>query len=210
MSVVVGGLVALALLAGVGVVGRRPARSRSRAGRAARTDDRSPSWDLSAVLLGASAQLRAGASPAGAWSRVLGDPTAGPVPTVGALVLATRRSRRRPGDLQRARAVVAATRLSDDLGAPLAGVLDRIASAVAADEEAEGERRAALAGPRATARVLAGLPLLGLVLGGLLGADPVAVVLSGGLGTTAAVLGVTALLLGRWWTSALLARAARP
>jgi len=105
---------------------------------------------------------------------------------------------------------VAAARLSDELGAPLSGVLDRIASAVAADEEAEDERRAALAGPRATARVLAWLPLLGLLLGGLLGADPVGVVLSGGLGTMAAALGAALLLLGRWWTGALLRRAARP
>ena len=34
-----------------------------------------------------------------------------------------------------------------------------------AEEEADGERRAALAGPRATARVLTGLPLLGVGLG---------------------------------------------
>ena len=88
-------------------------------------------------------------------------------------------------------------------------MLERIASAVAADEEADGERRAALAGPRSTAQVLAWLPLLGVALGALLGADPVAVVLSGGLGTASAVLGVVMLLLGRWWTAALLARAGR-
>ena len=111
--------------------------------------------------------------------------------------------------MQRARAVLAATRLADELGAPLAGVLERIAFAVAADEEADGERRAALAGPRSTAQVLAWLPLLGVALGALLGADPVAVVLSGGLGTASAVLGVTMLLLGRWWTAALLTRAGR-
>ena len=104
---------------------------------------------------------------------------------------------------------LAAARLSDELGAPLAGVLERIASAVAADEEADGERRAALAGPRSTAQVLAWLPLLGVALGALLGADPVAVVLSGGLGTASAVLGAAMLLLGRGWTAALLARAGR-
>ena len=38
---------------------------------------------------------------------------------------------------------------------------------------------------------------------------PSAAVLSGGLGTTSAVLGVALLLLGRWWTGALLARAGR-
>ena len=113
------------------------------------------------------------------------------------------------GAVVRVRAALAAARLSDELGAPLAGVLERIASAVAADEEADGERRAALAGPRATAQVLAWLPLLGVALGALLGADPVAVVLSGGLGTASAMLGVTLLLLGRWWTATLLTRAGR-
>ena len=113
------------------------------------------------------------------------------------------------GAVQRIRAALAAARLSDELGAPLAGVLERIASAVAADEEADGERRSALAGPRSTAQVLAWLPLLGVALGALLGADPVAVVLSGGLGTASAVMGVVMLLLGRWWTATLLARAGR-
>lgn len=111
--------------------------------------------------------------------------------------------------MQRARAVLAAVALSDELGAPLAGVLERIASAVAADEEAEGERRAALSGPRSTAQVLAWLPLLGAALGALLGADPVEVVVSGGLGTVSAMLGVVLLVLGRWWTATLLARAGR-
>ncbi|GEL96829.1 type II secretion system F family protein [Cellulomonas terrae] len=119
------------------------------------------------------------------------------------------RGRGDDGTVQRARAVLAAVRLSEELGAPLAGVLERIASAVAADEEAEGERRAALSGPRSTAQVLAWLPLLGVVLGALLGADPVGVVLSGGPGTVSALVGAALLLLGRWWTAALLARAGR-
>ena len=143
-----------------------------------------------------------GRRPVEAWSRALGTAAAGPVPTVDALLAATSRPARRAvprpptragrglglradgvaavprtratdGAVQRVRAVLAAARLSDELGAPLAGVLERIASAVAADEEADGERRAALAGPRSTAQVLAWLPLLGVALGALLGADPV-------------------------------------
>ncbi|KQS99885.1 hypothetical protein ASG23_08355 [Cellulomonas sp. Leaf395] len=146
----------------------------------------------------------------------MGTAAVGPVPTVSTLLTATSRparlrfrGRTDDGAAQRVRAVLAAARLSDELGAPLAGVLERIASAVAADEEADGERRAALAGPRSTAQVLAWLPLLGVALGALLGADPVAVVLSGGLGTASAVLGAAMLLLGRGWTAALLARVGR-
>ncbi|MEZ0448179.1 type II secretion protein F [Cellulomonas sp. ICMP 17802] len=202
------------VLVGLAVAFARPSGRRlpgaARLARPARTPrSTGPPRDFSSILLGAAAQLRAGASPAEAWARALGDPAVGAVPSVGAVLRATGRRRPGAGDAQRARVVVAAARLSDDLGAPLAGVVERIAAAVAADEEAEGERRAALAGPRATARVLAWLPVLGLLLGVALGADPVGVVVSGGLGTAAAVLGLALLLLGRWWTSALLARAAR-
>ena len=216
MSALVGMLVALAVAAVAGTGGRR-VRAHGRRGQAgAAVSEPRQGGTLSEVLLGVSAQLRAGATPAQAWSRLLGTVTHGPVPTVGALLTVTSRPRRRlvrgrapDGDLQRVHAVVAAARLSEELGAPLAGVLDRIASAVAADEEAEGARRAALAGPRSTAQVLAWLPLLGVALGALLGADPVGVMLSGGLGTTSALLGVVLLVVGRWWTSALLSRAGR-
>lgn len=165
--------------------------------------------ELSGVLGSAAAQLRAGASAGEAWSRALGEPV-GRVPSVAQMVgRTTTRRRSRAAHGQRAAAVVAASRLSDDLGAPLAGVLDRMALGMAADEECEGERLAALAGPRATAQVLAWLPLLGLVLGVELGANPVAVVLGGGVGTAAAGAGLVLVALGRWWTSALLVRAAR-
>jgi tight adherence protein B len=214
VSVLVGVLVALAVGVAVGPGGRR-VRARGQPDGVAVTAAR-PADGLSGLLLGVSAQLRAGATPAQAWSRAGGAIADGSVPSVATLLAVTYRpsrwsfrGRAAHGDVQRMRAVVAAARLSDELGAPLAGVLDRIGSAVAADEEAEGVRRAALAGPRSTAQVLAWLPLLGVALGALLGADPVGVVLSGGLGTTSAVLGVVLLLLGRWWTSTLIARAGR-
>ena len=109
---------------------------------------------------------------------------------------------------ERVAAVLAATGLADELGAPLAAVLERLARAVAADAEAEAVVRAAVAGPRATARVLTWLPALGLVVGAALGADPVAVVRHGGVGALAALVGVALLVAGRVWTAALLRRAA--
>lgn len=215
MSAVVGVLVALASVAVTGPGGRRWTRPSARRGRPA-IPERRARLDLSTLLVDVSSQLRAGAAPPEAWSRVLGSSDGAAAPTAAVLLAATSRGGRSwlhrradPGHGQRVRAVVAAARLSDELGAPLAGVLERIASAVAADEEAEGERRAALAGPRSTAQVLGWLPLLGLALGALLGADPVGVVLGGGLGTTSAVLGAVLLLVGRWWTAALLVRAGR-
>ncbi|WP_196804566.1 type II secretion protein F [Cellulomonas sp. URHD0024] len=207
-------LVGLGVLAGIAVLGvpvprlvvLRRARGVGRRRGATGGDD---DLELSAVVTLAAAQLRAGAAPSAAWARALGWPV-GRVPTVEQLVgRAARRRRGHDALAQRAAAVVAAARLSDDLGAPLATVLDRVAIGLAADEECEGERTAALAGPRATAQVLAWLPLLGLVLGVALGAHPVQVVLAGGVGTAAAVVGAVLVVLGRWWTRALLARAER-
>lgn len=105
--------------------------------------------------------------------------------------------------------VLAAARLAVEIGAPLADVLDRIGAALAHEDEAAVERAAALAGPRATARLLLWLPIGGLGLGAVLGADPIGVLLDGGLGSTAFAAGVALLWVGRRWTAALITRATR-
>lgn len=181
--------------------GRPPARHRSRRLRGRRQH----AIDLVGTLHDTAARLRSGAPPATAWSGALGRPAVRDVPTVHDL-LGPGTPRRE--DVARATAVVAAARLAADLGAPLADVLEGVAAAVAADEEHGADVAAALAGPRATARVLLVLPVAGVLLGALLGADPVGVVTGGGVGTWSAVLGVILLLVGRWWTARLLARTA--
>lgn len=165
---------------------------------------RGRSADLVGVLHDTAARLRSGAPPASAWSDVLGRPGVGDVPSVEDLVGPG--APRRREDVARARAVVAAARLATDLGAPLADVLEGVAGAVAADEEHDADVAAALAGPRATSRVLLVLPVAGVLLGTLLGADPLGVMTSGGAGTGCALLGATVLAVGRWWTGRLLAR----
>lgn len=186
-----------------GVSGGRPGGARrawpGHAGRGAAVD-------LVGVLHDTAARVRSGARPAAAWSETLGRGGVGPVPTVEDLLGA----HRNPGrDLvDRATAAVAAARLAEDLGMPLADVLEQVARAVAADEEHESDVAAAVAGPRSTARVLALLPGAGLVLGTLLGADPVGSVVAGGAGTVSAAAGCALLGAGWWWTRALLARTA--
>lgn len=152
-------------------------------------------------VLAVAAALRAGASPVDAWRRCWGVVAPDGVPDLADV-------RRRCAAERHARAVVAGARLAARTGAPLAGVLERVGAAVADDESVEVQRRAALAGPRATARVLAWLPLVGVALGWALGADPVAVLLGGPLGVV--LLGAAALLswVGRRW-SARLVRAAQ-
>jgi tight adherence protein B len=108
--------------------------------------------------------------------------------------------------------VLAATRLATELGAPLAAVLDGCARSLAADAEAEARVRAASAGPAQSRTLLTWLPLLGLVLGAALGADVAAVLLDGGAGTGAALLGTVLTVAGRRWVARLVvdARRARP
>lgn len=67
---------------------------------------------------------------------------------------------------------VAACRLTAVLGAPLAEVLEAVAGGVAESGHAESSRRTALSGPRSTARMLAALPPVGLLLGAAVGPGP--------------------------------------
>src|SRR5690606_13925557 len=62
-------------------------------------------------------------------------------------------------------ATVAACRLTHELGAPLADVLERCAHGITEAAQAQDARRVALAGPRSTARLLGWLPVAGLLLG---------------------------------------------
>lgn len=232
MSAAVGLLVAGAVLVVRGPRGR-PARAMvARGGRTGRpgtrlggelvrrltgrTDD-PPEPVLVEVLAMVGASLRAGRTPVEAW-RATGVVTASDgVPAHGALLaVATRgsggRLPRAPagrGDrhLRHVVAVHAAARLAARLGAPLAPVLERVSDAIVADDEVEAERRAALAGPRSTAIVLGWLPVLGLLLGYGLGADPLGVVLDGGVGALSGLLGAVLLVAGRWWTARMLAGA---
>jgi tight adherence protein B len=99
--------------------------------------------------------------------------------------------------------------VTERAGAPVSDVLERFAGAVRADAAAAAEREAALAGARATAAVLSWLPLGGVTLGLLIGADPIVTLLGTGPGRICLVTGATLWMLGRWWTSVLIRRAER-
>ena len=63
--------------------------------------------------------------------------------------------------------------VAERAGAPLADVLDRVATAVRDDAEVDREVQAEAAPARATGRLMAVLPVLGLSLGAGMGANPV-------------------------------------
>jgi tight adherence protein B len=167
------------------------------------------------VLVG---ELRVGAHPAQAFAVAAGE-TAGPV-----------------GDS--CRAVAARARLGADVTAGLRSVADRSALpaqwhrlAVCWDLASEHglamstlmraaqrdivERQrfsahvtSAMAGARATAAILAGLPLLSVLFGQLIGADPLRFLLSGHAGGWLLVVGVMLVCGGLLWSDRITDRAA--
>lgn len=94
-------------------------------------------------------------------------------------------------------------------GAPVAEVLERLANTLESDHDAEALRETALAGPRATVKLLTWLPLLGLGLGMLMGVDPLAALLGSPLGWSVLAVGVVFAVVGRTWSVRMIASAAR-
>ncbi|MDN4476386.1 hypothetical protein QQX09_11015 [Demequina sp. SYSU T00192] len=105
------------------------------------------------------------------------------------------------------RAVAGADRLATRTGAPLAAMLLAIAGAAADAREAEALRRAALAGPRLSARILLWLPLAGLALGALVDPRTVRVLALTPLGWALLAVGAALTWAGRAWTGRLVGRA---
>lgn len=93
-------------------------------------------------------------------------------------------------------------------GCPLADVLNRFAAQLEAEDDADAARRTALAGPKATVRLLGWLPLLGLGLGLVLGVDPFGILLGSPFGVAALLAGVLLTLAGKIWSTRLVKAAA--
>lgn len=100
-----------------------------------------------------------------------------------------------------------AWRVAAVCGTPLAAVLARVAADLAAAQEQGDAVATALAGPRSSAGVLAGLPLLGILLGVALDAHPMRFLLAGPTGQTVLLVGVVLDLAGIAWTRRLAAGA---
>ncbi|KPM53068.1 secretion system protein [Frankia sp. R43] len=84
-------------------------------------------------------------------------------------------------------------------GVRLAPVAVMLADAARSDAARADELAAALAGPRSSGRLVAGLPLLGVAMGILLGASPVDVLTTSPVGTICLAAGVLLDLAGLRW-----------
>ncbi|RBY84217.1 type II secretion system F family protein [Blastococcus sp. TF02A-26] len=102
--------------------------------------------------------------------------------------------------------VAAAARLSVRTGCSLSAVVGAVEDDLRARRRHRLELRSALAGPRASAALLAGLPVLALLMGGGIGADPWRVLTTTGTGQVLLVLGVALEAAGLAWTARLVAR----
>ncbi|MFF3542340.1 type II secretion system F family protein [Streptomyces platensis] len=92
-------------------------------------------------------------------------------------------------------------------GAGLASGLEKIAAGLRAQRDQRDELRAQLAGPRATALMLALLPAAGLLMGSALGADPLRVLLHTPAGWGCLVVGGLLEWGGVVWTARIVAAA---
>ncbi len=129
-------------------------------------------------------RLRAGATAAGFGGDVAAALLAGPA----------------TGVPQVAAGLAACWQVCAGTGSGLAAAVERLEEGLRADAAARRAVEAELAGPRATAGLLAGLPLLGVLLAAALGARPLHVLLDTAVGGVCLVLGVGLDLLGLVWT----------
>ncbi|WP_233579587.1 hypothetical protein [Verrucosispora sp. FIM060022] len=104
----------------------------------------------------------------------------------------------RPGQLAQA-----AVRLADRTGAPLADLIERIEADARSADRAVAAAAAQAAGARATAWLLAALPLGGIALGYGIGADPLQVLLHTPIGGACAVTAIALQVVGLLWADRL-------
>lgn len=111
-----------------------------------------------------------------------------------------------PTDWQQLSATVS---LAQETGISLAATLYRLADALEAGEDAQQAREAASAGPRATANLLAWLPVAGLGLAHMLGAS-MAELLTTITGWVLVISGAGLALAGRRWSAHMIRTAQEP
>lgn len=152
--------------------------------------------------------LQAGAGPAIAW-RHLADsglaPAAVPVSAAVEAGASIAQALRAQGAVWSG--LAAAWELAETVGAPLAVALRGYAIAAREAAQAADDVRVALSEPAATARLMAWLPPLGIVLGMALGFDPLGALLAGPVGWACLVAGIALIVTSRRWSARLVRRA---
>jgi tight adherence protein B len=179
VGLLLGGPVAGLVLALYGGLGARAAVRRARHRRAVAARSRSLD-DLNALA----ADLRAGLAV---------GPTQGMLSATGPAPVDDQ------PDARLAELTAAVWRLAEQTGAPAADLVERIEADARAGDRARATAAAQAAGARATALLLAALPVGGIALGYGIGTDPLQVLLHTRLGAVCAVVAVLLQCAGLVW-----------
>lgn len=166
------------------------------------------------VLVG---ELRVGAHPAAAFA-VAAHETAGPV--AGACRAVAGRARlgadvaaglRGVGETSVLHAhwerIAVCWQLAADHGLAMSALMQAAQRDIAERQRFSGQVRSGMAGARATATILAGLPVLSVLMGQTIGARPIAFLLGGQLGGCLLVIGLTLVCAGLLWSDRITDRA---
>ena len=111
-----------------------------------------------------------------------------------------RRTAERSEDLWALAYLAVCWEVASETGAGLACVVDALADSLTEREEQRSEVAAKTAGPRMTALLLSGLPVVGLAMSAGLGGSPLVFLFTTPLGLSCLVCGVFLDLVGAWWT----------
>jgi len=206
------GVAAPSALSAVGLValwqveGARARRRRDRLAAAAACEE---------YVMVLAAELSAGQTPADALaaSSFVGAPGAASAARIAALggdPVAALRAGAGVDGAGTLRQVAAAWQLSLTTGAPLAAVLRRASRAVRDDVRTRREVEEQLAPVRATGRVLAGLPLMGVVLGAGFGVNVPGLLVTTEWGQLCLLSAVALVWLGLFWIDRISERAGGP
>ena len=161
---------------------------------------------LAAGLRTLAAELRAGCTPIEALERASGSPPLWPKALAAArfgdpvdvgLLHDAQLSREIASQL---RQLAACWQVGVIRGAGLALSVERLALSLRSQQELHATLRSELSAPRATSRMLALLPFIGVLMGYLLGADPVSWFLGSTPGLMVLVIAVLLTVIGSLWT----------
>lgn len=167
---------------------------------------------MARTLRALAAELRAGSLPSKALEAAGGDPSLWP-----RAVIAARFGESVEGGLARdaeanpehgrlLRQLAACWQVGVAHGSGLAGTVERLALSARAEHELQSTLRGELASSRATVRLLALLPLVGIAMGYLLGADPIGWFLGSPIGFVLLIVAVALTSVGVWWTRRIVRR----
>lgn len=130
------------------------------------------------------------------------EPVAGAIRLGSSVPTALRLASERPGAGGLAR-LAAAWRLTERTGAPLSAGVARVADDLAEEEHAEHMVATELASARATSRLMACLPFVGISMGYLVGGDPIRFLAQTDLGRLCLVGAAVLAAIGLLWTERL-------